>query len=93
MKAMVYTEYGSPDVLQLKEVEKPTPQANEVLVKVHATSVNYNTMAFVSGKPFVVRLMGGGLRKPKIQKHDTRRRHRGAGGSGWQRRHTVSPRR
>ena len=55
MKAIVYTKYGPPDVLQLKEVEEPTPKEDEVLVKVHATSVNYSDWAFVRGEPFVVR--------------------------------------
>ena len=65
MKAIVYTKYGPPDVLQLKEVEKPTPKDNEVLIKVHAASVNALDWHFLRGEPFLVRLMGGGLLKPK----------------------------
>jgi NADPH:quinone reductase-like Zn-dependent oxidoreductase len=65
MKAIVYEKYGPPEVLQLKEVEKPTPKDNEVLIKVHAASVNYADWAFVRGKPFLVRLMGAELLKPK----------------------------
>jgi NADPH:quinone reductase-like Zn-dependent oxidoreductase len=64
MKAIVYTEYGSPDVLQLKEVEKPTPKENQVLVKVHAASVNPLDWHSMRG-PLVLRLMNGGLLKPK----------------------------
>lgn len=65
MKAMVFTQYGPPEVLQLQEVDKPVPKDDEVLVKVHAASVNYGDLAFVRGKPFVIRLMGQGLLKPK----------------------------
>src|SRR5437763_3376870 len=65
MKAIVYTQYGSPDVLQLKEVAKPTPQDNEVLVKVHAASVNAGDWHLLRAKPFLMRLMGFGLLKPK----------------------------
>ena len=65
MKAIVCTKYGSPDVLQLKEVEKPSPKDNEVLVKVHAASINSWDCDLVKGKPFVNRLMTGIL-KPKI---------------------------
>jgi NADPH:quinone reductase-like Zn-dependent oxidoreductase len=65
MKAIVYTQYGSPDVLQLKEVEKPTPKDNEVLVKVHAASINAADNFIIKGEPFVVRLMMGGIFKPK----------------------------
>jgi NADPH:quinone reductase-like Zn-dependent oxidoreductase len=64
MKAIVYTKYGPPDVLELKEVEIPTPKDNEVLIKVHAASVNYSDWAFVRGKPFLVRLLQG-MFKPK----------------------------
>jgi NADPH:quinone reductase-like Zn-dependent oxidoreductase len=67
MKAIVYEKYGPPDVLQLKEVAKPTPRDAEVLVKVHAASVNYGDWALLRGKPFVVRLMSGGLLEPKNQ--------------------------
>ena len=64
MKAIVYTKYGPPDVLELKEVEKPTPKDNEVLIKVHAASVNYSDWSFVRGKPFLIRMYQG-LLKPK----------------------------
>ncbi len=66
MKAIVYERYGPPDVLQLKEVEKPTPKDNEVLIKVHAAAVNDWDWGFLIGKPFVNRLLAG-LRKPKIK--------------------------
>ena len=65
MKAIVCTQYGPPDTLKLEEVSKPTPGDDEVLMEVHAASVNFSTVAFVTGKPFGVRLMGGGLFKPK----------------------------
>ncbi len=66
MKAIVYKKYGPPDVLQLKEVEKPTPEDNEVLVKVHAASVNDWDWCLMRGKPFYIRLLCG-LIKPKVQ--------------------------
>jgi NADPH:quinone reductase-like Zn-dependent oxidoreductase len=65
MKAIVYTRYGSPDVLHLTEVEKPTPKDNEVLIKVHAASLNAAESHVVRGEPFLMRLMGYGLLKPK----------------------------
>jgi NADPH:quinone reductase-like Zn-dependent oxidoreductase len=66
MKAIVYHTYGSPDVLHLEDVHKPVPQEDEVLVKVHAASVNAGDWAhLLRGKPFLLRLMGFGLLKPK----------------------------
>ena len=65
MKAIVCTKYGSPDVLQFKEVEKPTPKDDEVLVKIHAASVNAYDWHLLTADIFLVRLMGGGLLKPK----------------------------
>ena len=63
MKAVVYTKYGSPDVLQLKEVEKPTPKDNEVLIRIHAASANAADWHLLRGDPFLLRL-GYGLLKP-----------------------------
>jgi NADPH:quinone reductase-like Zn-dependent oxidoreductase len=65
MKAIVYTKYGPPEVLELKEVEKPAPTEAEILVKVHAASVNAYDWHLLSADIFLVRLMGGGLLKPK----------------------------
>lgn len=64
MKAILYTEYGSPDVLQLKEVEKPTPRDDDVLVKVYAASVNAYDWHYLRGTPFLFRLSAG-FPKPK----------------------------
>src|SRR6266702_2255065 len=65
MRAIVYHNYGSPDVLKLEEVEKPTPKDDEVLIKVHAASANAADWHLLRGKPLLVRLMGFGLLKPK----------------------------
>jgi NADPH:quinone reductase-like Zn-dependent oxidoreductase len=65
MKAIVYTKYGLPDVLKLKEVEKPAPKDDEVLIKVHAASLNAYDWHLLTADIFLVRLMGGGLLKPK----------------------------
>jgi len=65
MKAIVYTKYGSPDVLHLKDVEKPTPKDDEVLIKIRAASVNAYDWHFLTADIFLIRLMGGGLLKPK----------------------------
>jgi NADPH:quinone reductase-like Zn-dependent oxidoreductase len=65
MKAIVYTKFGSPDVLQLKEVEKPIPGDNEILIKVHAASANAYDWRHLRADPFLIRLMGAGLLKPK----------------------------
>ncbi len=65
MKAVVNHVYGSPEVLKLEEVAKPTPKDDEVLVEVHAASVNAADWHLLRGKPFLVRLVVGGLLKPK----------------------------
>ena len=66
MKAIVYEKYGPPDALQLTEMEKPTPKDDEVLIKVHAASVNDWDWGYLQGKPFINRMLNG-LRRPKIR--------------------------
>jgi len=65
MKAIVREKYGSPDVLELREVEKPIPKDNEVLVQVLAASVNYIDWQVLTGESFFIRLTTGGIINPK----------------------------
>jgi NADPH:quinone reductase-like Zn-dependent oxidoreductase len=63
MKAIVYYEYGAPEVLEIKEMEKPTPKDREVLIRVFATTVNRTDCAMLRAKPFIMRFFTG-LSKP-----------------------------
>jgi len=65
MKAAVYSQYGPPCVVQIKDVEKPVPGDDEVLIKVRAASINPLDWHFIRGMPYPVRIMSG-LRRPKI---------------------------
>jgi len=66
MKAIVIEKYGQPDTLELKDIDKPIPKKNEVLIKIHATAINDYDWSFVRGKPYIYRLMFG-ITKPKRQ--------------------------
>ena len=65
MKAITQSEYGSAEVLRLDDIPKPTPQADEALVRVHAVGVGPEVWHAVTGLPYLVRVMGYGLRRPK----------------------------
>lgn len=68
MKAIVHTEYGSADVLKFRDIEEPGIGDDEVLIQVHAAGVGPDVWHMMTGLPYLfVRLMGGGLRKPKTQ--------------------------
>jgi NADPH:quinone reductase-like Zn-dependent oxidoreductase len=64
MKAIVYCDYGTPDVLKLENIAKPVPNDDQILIKVHAVSINPLDWHFMRGTPYIMRL-DGGLRKPK----------------------------
>ena len=61
MKAAVRSQYGSPEVLTVKEIDPPIPKANEVLIRVHATTVNRSDYHVLTGKPFFMRFITGFL--------------------------------
>ena len=65
MKAVVYTDYGSPDVLEIRDIKKPVPNDDQVLIKVRAASINPLDWHFMEGTPYIMRAIGVGLRKPK----------------------------
>jgi len=65
MKAIICNEFGLPDAFRLEEIQTPAPGDNDVLVEVYSASVTYSTLMLVRGKPFIGRLMGMGLFKPK----------------------------
>jgi|HigsolmetaAR201D_1030396.scaffolds.fasta_scaffold28278_1 NADPH:quinone reductase-like Zn-dependent oxidoreductase len=65
MKAIIHTKYGSPDVLRFGDIEKPIPSAHQVLIEVYASSINAADMYVLTGKPMLVRMMIGGMFKPK----------------------------
>ncbi len=69
MKAIVYAKYGSPDVLRLEDIQNPIPGDNEVLVKVHAVSINSWDWDMLTGRPFEYRLFGGLLKPKSTQIH------------------------
>ena len=65
MKAIYYEQYGSPDVLQYKEIAKPAPKENELLIEIKASSINSRDWRLLRANPFFIRLMGLGLLRPK----------------------------
>ncbi|HET6662082.1 MAG TPA: NAD(P)-dependent alcohol dehydrogenase [Rubrobacter sp.] len=67
MKAIIQDNYGSAEMLELRDVEKPRPGDDELLIRVHAAGLDPGVWHLMTGRPYLVRLMGFGLRKPKIR--------------------------
>ena len=67
MQAVVQDTYGAADVLELRDIDKPVPKDNEVLVRVHAAGVDPGVWHLMTGLPYLVRVMGYGLRTPKVR--------------------------
>ena len=67
MRAVVQDGYGGTDVVRLTEVPRPRPGEHQALVQVHAAGVDRGVVHLMTGRPYLVRLMGGGLRKPKTR--------------------------
>lgn len=65
MRAVVYTRYGSADVVQIRDLEKPVPRDDEVLIETRAASINAYDLHYLRAEPFFMRLMGAGLLRPK----------------------------
>jgi NADPH:quinone reductase-like Zn-dependent oxidoreductase len=66
MRAVVQDTYGSPEVLEVREIDEPVPEDNQVLVGVRAAGVDPGVWHLMTGRPYLVRIMGYGLRKPKV---------------------------
>jgi NADPH:quinone reductase-like Zn-dependent oxidoreductase len=71
MKAIVQDKYGSADVLELREVEKPQPGDDELLIRVHAAGLDPGVWHLMMGRPYLVRVMGFGLRRPRMRVRGT----------------------
>jgi NADPH:quinone reductase-like Zn-dependent oxidoreductase len=67
VKAIVQDRYGPPDLLELRQIDEPAVNDDEVLVRVRAASVHPDVWHMVCGVPYVLRLMGAGVRRPKIR--------------------------